>query len=72
MICVSCGCETRKDFKDGFCWRCDEVFDNDGIEDLIKLTISNVIKAERAREKDKLVYHTELSNAKLWYDEFVK
>ena len=71
MNCVSCGVELKNGFKFAdFCWRCEEILDNDGAAELIKLAIDSVLKAERAREKDRLLYHTELSNAKLWYEEF--
>lgn len=75
--CVACGTLIDKEFArfeqfNDFCDDCEIVADEDGSEQAVRLGISNAIKAERAREKDKLLYHTENAFAKLWYDSFVK
>jgi hypothetical protein len=76
-FCVCCSALVDKEYDrfdqyNAFCNDCEFVASEDGADEVVRLAISNVLKAERAREKDRLVYHTELSNAKLWYDDFVK
>ena len=75
--CVACGALIDKDYErfeqfNDFCDDCEIIAGEEGSEEIVKRGINNAIKAERARGKDRLLYHTENAFAKLWYEDFLK